>query len=242
VDKSGAIDFEEFCSLMVRYTKNEMIKEQTRGASRPAGGMTNGASNGAGAAILNDGGDAEEEEDEEEEEEIPDDLKDLSPEEQQAAIKARAFWMMGLGTVLVLIFSDPAVGVLSDIGRRTNISPFYISFVLAPLASNASELVAAYNYGCKKTQAMMTISLSTLLGAGCMNNTFCLAIFFMLIWKQQLTWNYTAEVTSIIFIQVVVGAFALKKIQTMTDATVVLLMYPLSIVIVWAMQNILNIP
>merc|ERR1719399_2417374 len=241
VDKSGAIDFEEFCSLMVRYTKNELLKEQTRGASKAGSkGLTNGAvSNGNGA--VNDAGDAGEE-DEEEEEEMPDDLKDLSPEEQQAAIKARACWMMGLGTVLVLVFSDPAVGVLSDIGRRTNISPFYISFVLAPLASNASELVAAYNYGCKKTQAMMTISLSTLLGAGCMNNTFCLAIFFMLIWKQRLTWNYTAEVTSIIFIQLVVGLFAMKKVQMVTDAVVVLLMYPTSIIIVWAMQNILKIP
>jgi Ca2+/Na+ antiporter len=244
VDKSGAIDFEEFCSLMVRYTKTELLKEQTRGASKKdlspgtTGAVSNGNGNGNGA--VNDAGDAEE--DDEEEEEIPDDLKDLSPEEQQSAIKARACWMMGMGTVLVLIFSDPAVGVLSDIGRRTNISAFYISFVLAPLASNASELVAAYNYGCKKTQAMMTISLSTLLGAGCMNNTFCLAIFFMLIWKQRLTWNYTAEVTSIIFIQVVVGLFAMKKVQMVTDAVVVLLMYPLSIVIVWGMQNILHIP
>jgi hypothetical protein len=75
-----------------------------------------------------------------------------------------------------------------------------------------------------------------------MNNTFCLAIFFMLIWKQRLTWNYTAEVTSIIFIQVVVGLFAMKKVQMVTDAVVVLLMYPLSIVIVWGMQNILHIP
>jgi Ca2+/Na+ antiporter len=251
VDKSGAIDFEEFCSLMVRYTKNEVLKEQTRGASKKdlkSGGLSNGpVSNGNGngamaAAPLNDGGDAAEDDDDEEEEEMPDDLKDLSPEEQQTAIKARACWMMGMGTVLVLVFSDPAVGVLSNIGTRLNVSAFYISFILAPLASNASELVAAYNYGCKKTQAMMTISLSTLLGAGCMNNTFCLAIFFMIIWKQQLTWNYTAEVTSIIFIEIVVGLFALKTTQKVLDATVVLMMYPLSLVIVWAMQNILNIP
>merc|ERR1719399_172258 len=242
VDKSGAIDFEEFCSLMVRYTKNELLKEQTRGASKKdVKSASNGMSNGNGVtAAINDGGD--EEDDGEEEEEIPDDLKDLSPEEQQSAIKARACWMMGFGTVLVPVFSDPAVGVLGDIGKRLNVSAFYISFVLAPLASNASELVAAYNYGCKKTQAMMSISLSTLLGAGCMNNTFCLAIFFMLIWKQRLTWNYTAEVTSIIFIQLVVGLFAMKKVQMVTDSIIVLLMYPTSIIIVWAMQNILKIP
>jgi len=156
--------------------------------------------------------------------------------------KIRAVWMMSLGTALVLVFSDPAVGVLNNIGVRTNINGFYISFVLAPLASNASELVAAYNYGCKKTKAMMTVSLSTLLGAGCMNNTFCLAIFFGLIWYQRLTWNYTAEVTSIVLIEVIVGLFAMKQTQTMMDASLVLACYPLSIAVVWAMQNMFHIP
>ena len=43
---------------------------------------------------------------------------------------------MGLGTGLVLVFSDPMVDVLSEIGVRTDVPAFYISFVLAPLASN----------------------------------------------------------------------------------------------------------
>jgi Ca2+/H+ antiporter len=51
--------------------------------------------------------------------------------------------MMGLGTIMVLLVSDPAVDVLSSIGARTGIPAFYIAFVLAPMASNASELIAA---------------------------------------------------------------------------------------------------
>jgi Ca2+/Na+ antiporter len=118
---------------------------------------------------------------------------DLSPDQQQRQIKIRAFSQMALGTLLVLVFSDPAVEVLGEIGNRTGINAFYISFVLAPLASNASELVAAYMYGCKKTSAMMTVSLSTLEGAAIMNNTFCLAIFYMLIHFQRLAWTFSAE-------------------------------------------------
>eukprot|EP01047_Picozoa_sp_COSAG01_P089203 COSAG01_NODE_21363_length_905_cov_1.300248_1_plen_66_part_00 len=37
--------------------------------------------------------------------------------EQQRAIKIRAFWQMGLGTVLVLLFSDPMVDCLSALGE-----------------------------------------------------------------------------------------------------------------------------
>lgn len=51
------------------------------------------------------------------------------------------------------------MGVL---GERTNISSFYISFVLAPLASNASELIAAFNYSLKKTSRTIVISFAAL--------------------------------------------------------------------------------
>ena len=51
---------------------------------------------------------------------------------------------------------------------RAGVSPFYVSFVLAPLASNASELIAAYSYALKKTQKSVTISFTALEGAACM--------------------------------------------------------------------------
>lgn len=51
------------------------------------------------------------------------------------------------------------MGVLGD---RTGISSFYISFVLAPLASNASELIAAFNYSLKKTSRTIVISFAAL--------------------------------------------------------------------------------
>lgn len=54
------------------------------------------------------------------------------------------------------------VDVLGVLGDRTGISSFYISFVLAPLASNASELIAAFNYSLKKTSRTIVISFAAL--------------------------------------------------------------------------------
>ncbi len=42
---------------------------------------------------------------EEEEEEVPEDIASLSPEKQEAAVKKKAFTMLGIGTFLVLLFS-----------------------------------------------------------------------------------------------------------------------------------------
>jgi len=47
--------------------------------------------------------------------------------------------VMAFGTALVVSFPDPMVESLGAIRKRLGISSFYVSFVLAPFASYASE-------------------------------------------------------------------------------------------------------
>lgn len=117
---------------------------------------------------------AEGEEDAEEEEvEVPADLKTLPWKQQQAAIVWRSARLMSVGTLLIVLFSDAAVDVMSNVGKRLGLPSFYVAFVLAPLASNASEFIASYSYAAKKTQKTITVSLSALEGAACMNVRAC---------------------------------------------------------------------
>ncbi|GLE07933.1 hypothetical protein PINS_up018762 [Pythium insidiosum] len=179
---------------------------------------------------------------EEEEEEMPEDLAHLSIHEQQRKIKIRAAYMMFIGTALVLLFSDPMVDVLSEVGRRTGIPAFYVSFVVAPLASNASELIAAYNYAAKKTSKTMSISISALLGAACMNNTFCLGIFAALLYfKGGLVWQFSAETIAILLVELVMGYFAMKKTQRLFHGLIVLMLYPMSIGLVFLLENVIGL-
>merc|ERR1719424_2634205 len=144
---------------------------------------------------------------------------------------------MAIGTLLVLIFSDPMVDVLSQIGTMTGIPAFYVSFVLAPLASNASELVASYKLASRKTSSAITQSLQTLEGAACMNNTYCLGIFYALIYYQGLAWKFTAETLSIVLVQFLVFLIVIRKsTQSMADATIIFMMYPVSLVFVAALE------
>ena len=43
------------------------------------------------------------------------------------------------------------VGIFSELGNRIRVPPFFVSFVLAPLASNASEIIASYSYAQKRS-------------------------------------------------------------------------------------------
>lgn len=179
---------------------------------------------------------------EEDPEDFPEDLARLSPSQQMTRVIFRSIWMMALGTLLVLIFSDPMVDCLSEWGTRLQISPFYVSFTLAPFASNASELLSAYTYAKKKTEKSITTSFSTLVGAACMNNTFVLGIFLALIYIQGLAWQFTAETIAMVLIQWIIGflALVLKK-QTVLTAIFIILCYPGCLGIVWFLENIVGL-
>lgn len=173
----------------------------------------------------------------EEVEDMPAGFTELSWEEQQAAIKMRAFKMLFIGTLMVVYFSDPMVDVMQEIAVKASIPPFYVSFVLAPLASNSSEVVASMFYAAKKTRKTMAVSLSALEGAACMNNTFCLCIFMGLIYARGLAWQYTAETASIVLVEFVMAFLVQKRTMTTLTALGVLSIFPLSLVFVFTMES-----
>ncbi len=251
-DKSGSIDFDEFVSAMAKAVVRSRASGGTLGLSgAPPAAASRAAASHSGSVNHHDqlelgtmpaaeggagGPHGEEEEEEDEEEEVPEDLADLSPQQQQFRIKVRSAWMMGLGTALVLLFSDPMVDVLSEFGNRIKVKPFFVAFVLAPLASNASELIAAYNYSLKKTRKTCTISLTSLEGAACMNNSFVLGIFLALLFFKGLKWEFSAETISILLIQLCMLFFAFKKVQTLFHAIAVFSLYPISLAVVIGLE------
>merc|ERR1719162_2214930 len=130
------------------------------------------------------------------------------------------------------------VDVLVQIGVATGIPSFYVSFCLAPLASNASELLSSMKLAAKKTPPSLTQALQTLEGAACMNNTFCLGIFLFLIYYQGLAWKFSAETLSIFLVQLLVFLIVIaSKVQTMKTGVLIFLMYPVSLVFVFVLEK-----
>jgi Ca2+/H+ antiporter len=97
-----------------------------------------------------EGEDEEEEDCEEEEEQF------FHLSERQLLLKAIALLLAG--TAVVTIFSDPMVEVISTFGEKIGVSPFYISFVVTPLASNASEVLSGLIFAKKKVRPSLFVS------------------------------------------------------------------------------------
>ncbi len=51
------------------------------------------------------------------------------------------------------------VDVLSELGNRWDIKPFYISFLITPVVSNASELITSIIFAGRKTQVWLLDTL-----------------------------------------------------------------------------------
>jgi Ca2+/Na+ antiporter len=234
MDRGGTIDFKEFCIKF--YERAERYALRAPDLPQPAAAVTIQAATKESDVFEDADGDGED--DAEEEEMPPEELISETGEIDLPKLKKTASISMFFGTLVVLVFSDPMVDVLSALGNFIGVAPFYVSFVLAPLASNASELVASMNYAAKRTKGTITTSLSTLLGAANMNNTFCLSIFYaLMVFRPTLQWTFSAETIAILTVEVVMFFFAIQTNMKLWTAFVVLSFFPLSIVLVVVLEG-----
>mmetsp|Transcript_26837 Transcript_26837/g.80484 ORF Transcript_26837/g.80484 Transcript_26837/m.80484 type:complete len:530 (+) Transcript_26837:155-1744(+) len=220
-DASGTLTLDEFCAGMLKYAS-------TKPTALPV----------APAPTTVD-------EEDSEEEEYPDEYaedKFKSVEEQQRAIRNTALKLCCFGTAVVLAFSDPITDVLNVVADRIGINPFYIGFVVAPIITNGSEVLASYTFALKKTQKSMVVAYEQLLGAAVMNNTYCLFVFLCIIYFRKLVWTYTAETAAILCAEAAMCVVALKlKIHTTTTAAVVFAIYPATLALVYVLENVFGL-
>lgn len=171
----------------------------------------------------------DEDEDDKDEGQKPHDWKPIA---LQAAL------LMTIGTALVSVFSDPMVEVISDFGVSLNIKAFYVSFVITPVCSNASELISSLVFALKKKKVNTTLVYGQLYGAATMNNTMVLGIFFALIFFRGLVWNFSAETITILTVTGLVGIIGTFTCTYRTWYGIpVILLYPGALLLVYLLEK-----
>lgn len=59
----------------------------------------------------------------------------------------------------------------------------------------------------------------------------------VLIWTQNLAWQFFAETLTILFVQVIIAMLALKSKHTISDGLFILALYPLSLGLVATLEK-----
>jgi len=147
--------------------------------------------------------------------------------------------ILAIGTIIVSFFSDPMVGVIADFSTQVSIKPFFVSFLITPYCSNASEMIAALMFASKKRKENTSMTYSQLYGAVCMNASMILGIFYALVYFRGLSWTFTAETLSILLVTWIVGLIAsFKKDFAVWWSIPIFSLYPLSLVFVWGLEEL----
>jgi len=237
----GKISLNEFCHAVTSWVAagqnaenlHQMNSARTsrRASPAPQGygaiNMDDSRLDMSGMKDVGGGGEAEEEEE--------DEHWDLTENE----LRLQACMFLLLGTFAVSVFSDPMVDVISQVGDRLNVSPFYVSFIVTPLASNSSEVFAGLMFARKKTNESISMTVATMHGAATMNNTLALCIFMAIIYMRGLAWEYTAEVIVVLVVVTAVGLQTMwRRNIFLWQGLMVLSFYPLSILAVYLMKLI----
>jgi len=79
----------------------------------------------------------------------------------------KAMYTLFAGLGIVGIYSDPMCDVLSamtntdytgSLGNHIPINPFFVSFIVTPICSNASELISSLAFAAKKTKKSISMT------------------------------------------------------------------------------------
>lgn len=162
-----------------------------------------------------------------------------SPRVRRIKTVVKACVLLVLGAGGAAVFSDPMVDTINRMSRVMHIQPFFISFIVTPFASNASELIASLYFCAKKSSKSVSVAMAAVYGAVTMNSTLNLGILLLLMYRRDIFWAFTAEALPMLFTVFVVGIFAaVKDTFTALEGVLVLLLYPLSLGLTYLFQRI----
>lgn len=162
-----------------------------------------------------------------------------SPRVRKIKIIVKACVLLVLGAGGAALFSDPMVDTINRMSQVMHIQPFFISFIVTPFASNASELIASIYFCAKKSSKSVSVAMAAVYGAVTMNSTLNLGILLLLMYRRDIFWAFTAEALPMLFTVFVVGIFAaVKDTFTALEGILVLLLYPLSLGLTYLFQHI----
>ena len=136
-----------------------------------------------------------------------------------------------------MIFADGLVNTITKVGDLLSIRPFFISMVVTPIASNASELISSVVFSSAKRKKNTSLLFSALYGGVAMNNALNLGAFLFLLWMKELQWNFAAETMSLLFVTFFVGIVGMWNITLRVWYVVpVVLCFPISVALVYYLR------
>ncbi|XP_042025987.1 sodium/calcium exchanger NCL-like [Salvia splendens] len=154
-----------------------------------------------------------------------------------AVLKSLLQVILGIGMLTFL--AGPLMGTIMELSNSMNFPSFVISFVVVPLAMNGRVALTALLPSARQRKSSLTFS--EIYGGVIMNNISGLTTLLAIVYAKELTWDFSAEVLTIMMVCAIVGMHAfLKKTYHLWTCIPMLLLYPLSLGLFYFCQVFLS--
>ncbi|KAJ0017417.1 hypothetical protein Pint_10465 [Pistacia integerrima] len=145
------------------------------------------------------------------------------------------------GTTITIVIGTPLMQTVQEFSTSANIPSFAVSYVVIPLALGYKQMLLVIKSAGEKTEKAASLTFSELYGGVFMNNIMGLAIFLLLVYIRDLSWDVSAEVLVILIICTAMGLFGsfTTKIPFWT-CIIVYLLYPISLLLLYILTEVLG--
>ncbi|KAJ9671512.1 hypothetical protein PVL29_025288 [Vitis rotundifolia] len=150
----------------------------------------------------------------------------------------KAIMLLMAGILILSVLAEPLIHSVQSFSTAANISSFFIAFILVPLATNARAATSAISAARRRKERTTSLTFSEIYGGVFMNNVLGISVLLSIIYVRELTWDFSAEVLVVMIVCVVMGMFAsLRSIFPVWTSIVAYLLYPLSLLLVYALDG-----
>eukprot|EP00164_Ancoracysta_twista_P011640 GFYU01018026.1.p1 GENE.GFYU01018026.1~~GFYU01018026.1.p1 ORF type:complete len:455 (+),score=43.84 GFYU01018026.1:162-1526(+) len=132
----------------------------------------------------------------------------------------------GLG--VACFFAYPLVSVIVDFSQCSGIGPYYVGFVVVPLATTMHEAANTMQSMQRRSGGQSGL-LCSILAVVTVQNTLYLAILVFLVYIQNINWTFSADLIPMFVCSAWIGLLGMKNVVRMWTLVPVMALYPLSI-------------
>ncbi|XP_024960739.1 sodium/calcium exchanger NCL-like [Cynara cardunculus var. scolymus] len=119
--------------------------------------------------------------------------------------KFKAIILLVVGIFMLTVLAEPLVESVREFSESVKIEPFFVSFILVPLATNARSAMAAIKAAKQKRHSTTSLTLSEIYHKVFMNNVLGFFVLVSVIYFRDLTWHFSAEILVVVIVCIIMG-------------------------------------
>ncbi|CAA0817833.1 sodium/calcium exchanger family protein / calcium-binding EF hand family protein [Striga hermonthica] len=153
----------------------------------------------------------------------------------------KSIFQLLLGIVMLTFLGGPLMGSILQLSYAMGFPSFSISFVIVPFAMNARAVLAAIFPASQKSTLTASLTFSEIYGGVIMNNIAGLTTLLAIVYAKDLTWDFSAEVLTILVVCAIVGMLAYSSTTyPLWTCILAFFLYPFSLGMFYFVQVFLS--